>query len=119
MPFGIRENVSQASCGPHPGGMIENSPAFQRRDSIVSYINPEGTAEWEYLWHEFRRPFGTQLFLPLNPALKRWAILRMSLRDKAFGASREFAKGINPNLHFSSIVVGLALTPPSLPLSTA
>jgi len=67
--------------------MIENSPAFQRRESIVSYISPEGTAEWEYLWHEFNRPFGTRLCLLLNPALKRWAILRMSLRDKSFWRS--------------------------------
>jgi hypothetical protein len=77
--------------------MIENSPAFQRRESIVSCISPEGTAEGEYLWHEFSRPFGTRPCLPLNQALKRWAILRMSLRDKACGAAREFPKGINAN----------------------
>ena len=75
--------------------MIENSPAFQRRESIVSCISPvSGTADWKYLWPDFSRPFGTRLCLPLNPALKRWAILTMSLRDKAFGAAREFPKGI-------------------------
>src|SRR2546422_6980734 len=74
--------------------MIENSPAFQRRESIVSCISPEGTADWKHLWHEFSRPFGTGLCVLLNPALKRWAILRMSLRDKAVGAAREFPKGI-------------------------
>ncbi len=76
--------------------MIENSPAFQRRESIVSGISPEGTADWKCLWHEFNRPFGTQLSLPLNPALKRWAILRMSLRDKAISAAREYPKSIRP-----------------------
>jgi len=29
-----------------------------------------------FLWHRFSRPFGTRLCLPLNPALKRWAILK-------------------------------------------
>ena len=73
--------------------MIENSPAFQRRESIVSCISPEGTADWKYLRHEFSRPYGTRPCLPLYPALKRWAILGMSLRDNAFGAAREFQKG--------------------------
>jgi hypothetical protein len=61
--------------------MIENSPAFQRRESIVSYFSPEGTVDGKHLWQDFSRPFGTRLSLPLNPALKRWAILTMSLRD--------------------------------------
>src|SRR5437867_950798 len=74
--------------------MTENSPAFQRRASIVNCISPEGTADRKLIKYEFIRPFGTGLYLTLNPALKRWAIFRMSLRDKEFGALREFPKGI-------------------------
>src|SRR6266498_2162718 len=94
MPFGNRQGVSQEVRRHHPGGMIENSPAFQRRDSVVSGISPEGTAEWKHLLFEFNRPFGTWHWVPLNPALKRWAILRMSLRDKTFGAAHAFTNGI-------------------------
>jgi hypothetical protein len=74
--------------------MIENSPAFQRRESSVSSIRPEGTADWTYLWQEFSRPLGTRLCLPVNPALKRWAIFMMSLRDNAFGAADDLPKDI-------------------------
>src|SRR5437870_4251607 len=51
--------------------MAENSPAFQRRDQVMSALSPEGTAEPGCL----SRPFGTHSSRPSNPALKRRAIL--------------------------------------------
>src|ERR1051325_12165584 len=62
MPLGIERH--------HPGGMTENSPAFQRRDKGVEASSPEGTLEMAC----FSRPFGTYILRTLNPALKRWAI---------------------------------------------
>ncbi len=56
---------------PHPGGMVENSPAFQRRDSGEQAPSPGGTAERE----RFSRPSGTYPSGGSNPALKRRAIL--------------------------------------------
>src|SRR5262245_53297483 len=55
----------------HPVGMVENSPAFQRRDEGEKPSSPEGAAE------EVRvsRPFGTGAVRSSNPALKRRAIL--------------------------------------------
>ena len=55
----------------HPGGMIENSPAFQRWDDGKRALSPEGTAED----HRLSRPFGTNPRDRAHPALKRWAIL--------------------------------------------
>ncbi len=46
--------------------------------------SPEGTAE------NFGRPSGTPSIPPHDPALKRWAILTLSVRDKDV----EFPKGI-------------------------
>jgi hypothetical protein len=34
---------------PHPEGMFENSPAFQRQVGAVAMISPEGTAEAQNL----------------------------------------------------------------------
>src|ERR1035437_79775 len=55
----------------HPGGMAENSPAFQRRVCRVGRIGPEGTTQAAGL----NRPFGTQRCMATVPALKRWAIV--------------------------------------------
>ena len=55
----------------HPGGMIDNSPAFQRRDRGGKTISPEGKAEPDRV----SRPYGTHPTRTLNPALKRRAIL--------------------------------------------
>ena len=55
----------------HPGGMIENSPAFQRWDGGDRALSPEGTVED----HRLSRPFGTNPCDRAHPALKRWAIL--------------------------------------------
>ena len=62
MPLGFERH--------HPGGMTENSPAFQRRDKGAEASSPEGTIEMAC----FSRPFGTYILRTLNPALKRWAI---------------------------------------------
>ena len=56
----------------HPGGMAENSPAFQRWDRGLGVPNPEGTAELVVL----SRPFGTQPSIRPHPALKRRAIFK-------------------------------------------
>ncbi len=63
MPLGFQRR--------HPGGMADNSPAFQRRDRGSGVPSPEGTAEN----HKFSRPFGTQPSIRPHPALKRWAIV--------------------------------------------
>ena len=54
----------------HPGGMVENSPAFQRRDSGKRESSPAGTAELDCV----SRPSGTYPPGTSNPALKRRAI---------------------------------------------
>src|SRR5439155_18014149 len=53
----------------HPGGMAENSPAFQRRDKGERASSPEGTVEMIRL----SRPFGTYASRTSDPALKRRA----------------------------------------------
>ncbi len=55
----------------HPGGMVENSPAFQRRDDGRRAPSPVGTAEIEC----FSRPSGTYPSGTSIPALKRRAII--------------------------------------------
>jgi hypothetical protein len=61
----------------HPGGMSENSPAFQRWGSRSSGSSPEGTAELPV-----RRPsLGTYGIKRPYPALKHWAIVSCPLRD--------------------------------------
>src|SRR5260370_28070808 len=47
----------------HPGGMAENSPAFQRRHSGTRALSPEGTAE---IAHR-SRPSGTYPSRTPNP----------------------------------------------------
>src|SRR5450759_2735103 len=56
----------------HPGGMVENSPAFQRWDRDLGVPSPEGTTEN----HKLIRPFGTQPSIRPYPALKRRAIFK-------------------------------------------
>jgi len=55
----------------HPGGMLENSPAFQRRESGDRAPSPGGTAEIAWV----SRPSGTYPTGTSNPALKRRAII--------------------------------------------
>src|SRR2546425_1209268 len=55
----------------HPGGMAENSPAFQRREIGKRTSSPEGTAETDSLG----RPSGTYSSQTSYPALKRRAIV--------------------------------------------
>jgi hypothetical protein len=56
--------------------------------------SPEGTIENSPVPGSISRPFGTGWFRRLNPTLKRWAILSLSLRDTEF---LEFPKGIMPS----------------------
>src|SRR5213593_968821 len=51
---------------PNPGGMAENSPAFQRRDQVMRALSPEGTAEPRCL----SRPFGTHSSPNLKPGVE-------------------------------------------------
>src|ERR1035441_2526329 len=55
----------------HPGGMVENSPAFQRWVRPAPQVSPEWTSAISML----NRPFGTWRPRLSVPALKRWAIL--------------------------------------------
>src|SRR5260370_4378599 len=55
----------------HPEGMVENSPAFQRRDGLERESSPAGTAETGRV----SRPSGTYPSRTSNPALKRRAII--------------------------------------------
>ena len=58
-------------------------------------MSPEGTIEERIAELVSGRPFGTQRIMVLgHPALKRWAILMLSLRDKDI----EFPKGIRLNV---------------------
>ena len=69
----------------HPGGMIENSPAFQRWDSPQIVQRPAGTVEKiPFTGHSsaISRPFGTRLPDRPNPALNETlGYCRLSLRD--------------------------------------
>jgi len=62
------------------------SQPFQGWGSTPTDPSPEGTAnlnaESKTESAEFQPPFGTNRLLIVFPALKRWAILTMSLRDK-------------------------------------
>src|SRR6266568_4941215 len=56
---------------PHPGGRVEISPAFQRRDDGRRAPSPAGTAGIEGV----SRPSGTYPSRTSNPALNRRAII--------------------------------------------
>jgi hypothetical protein len=56
--------------------MLENSPAFQRRDIRQMTPSPEGTAES----NRVRRPHSSRR--PLNPAFKRRAIIVLPSETK-------------------------------------
>src|SRR5882672_9257808 len=51
----------------YPGRMVDNSPAFQRRDGGERPSSPEGTVEID----RFSRSFGTYFSGTSNSALKR------------------------------------------------
>ncbi len=58
------------------------------------YPSPEGTTETQIRNRIFCRPSGTRFPSCVSPALKRRAILMLSLRDE----SVEFPKGIAPHI---------------------
>jgi len=80
---------------------IDNSPAFQCRVQSANDPSPAGTTDVcqskslamaETEGHAFSRPGGTRAGAGDNPALKRRAIIAMSLRDEA-GATPKTATG--------------------------
>ena len=80
---------------------IDNSPAFQCRVQSANDPSPAGTTDVckskslamaETECHAFSRPGGTRAGAGDNPALKRRAIIAMSLRDEA-GATPKTATG--------------------------
>jgi len=100
--------ISTYSCGSYPGGISENSPAFQRRDSNGRLSSPEGTAELELVAKvtcrqnpnaEFRisrrsdfsnrlelvtlsRPLRDLFLLNFKPGVETPGYYRLSLRDR-------------------------------------
>src|SRR5438445_7717214 len=71
MPLGFR--------GPHPGGMVDNSPTFQCWDHENRQPSPEGTDD--NLLSQVQQKVVSQPSLrdsssqTSNPTLKRWAII--------------------------------------------
>src|SRR5712691_4073872 len=81
------QSPSNATCNlSHPGGMAENSPAFQRWDNHESASRPEGTAESAARGTGekqcLNRPFGTYSFRTLKPSVETLGYCRLSLRDR-------------------------------------
>jgi len=64
-----------------PEGTSESSPAFQRWVGRQKVASPEGTAEVQSHSHSSVVPSGLVCRAGCFPALKRRAILKMSLRD--------------------------------------
>ena len=60
----------------HPGGMTENSPAFQRWDRGYPILNPEGTVE-----AVFQPPLRDLAHSPATPSVETLGYSRGSLRD--------------------------------------
>src|SRR5260370_18087634 len=76
-------NVDRHPADCCPEGACENSPTLWRWERGVGQASPEGTTEGLRVhFNPIGRPFGTSAPSALNPTLKRWAILKMSLRDK-------------------------------------
>src|SRR5258708_39841725 len=62
---------------PHPRGMAENSPAFQRRDAFERALSPEGTAELDWPQPSLRDSF----LLSFKPGVETPGYCHLSLRD--------------------------------------
>jgi len=65
-----------------PKGHLKIAQRFSVGYAAPRFLSPEGTAEKAPILRALSRPFGTFSLWPVNPTLKRWAILGMSLRDK-------------------------------------
>jgi hypothetical protein len=61
---------------PCPGGMTENSPAFQRREQADAGRVPKGRLNGGRSAQLFNRPSGTRHRFPASPALKRRASVK-------------------------------------------
>ena len=85
----VKEQRCEASAagGPglrlYPGGMVDNSPTFQRWVASSEGLSPEGTAE--IVLAPSAVPSGLILSLALIPTLKRWAILACPFGTKLVG----------------------------------
>src|SRR5260370_28122827 len=90
-----------------PKGLRENSPAFQRREEGRRFLVPQGRLNPALRPHYFSRPCGTGSAVGLVPALKRRAILIVSLRDNfppIFGKNKELRRARNVLL-FRSLAI--------------
>src|SRR5437870_3893501 len=83
----------QSECF-HPGGMAENSPAFQRWDRDRAFPSPEGTAEPVASQPSLR---DLSLRLPL-PGVETLGYCRMSLRDKGAGPFIQILRASDRNV---------------------
>ena len=72
-----------------PAAVPEGHSTIAQRFSVgvprTMKSSPEGTAERRSVRRPVSRPFGTCSWVRLNPTLKRWAIVGLSLRDKEQG----------------------------------
>src|SRR5258708_2322059 len=69
----------------HPGGMDENSPAFQRWDRSQTSPSPGGTAEPAAFQASLRDSSATTP----TPSIETLGYFRMSLRDRAAGRASQ------------------------------
>jgi len=107
----------------HPGGMNENTPAFQRweRGSVVP--SPEGTAEWVRYRPSLRGDLSPRASTPsVETTFQRWAILGgpsrtptgiglKTWRNRSSGAYPNCLSGLRPIEHlFSALAAGVSST---------
>jgi prepilin-type N-terminal cleavage/methylation domain-containing protein len=70
------------SANRYPEGIIENSPAFQRRDAVVCSHSPEGTAESRRSGHGIRPSLRDLCRLLSERGVETPGYSHLSLRDK-------------------------------------
>src|ERR1041385_6593189 len=104
----------QKKCRPDPGGITDNSPAFQRWVQWLPTSSPDGTPDsargkgclLERHTCGVSRPFGTWLSGLRNPTLKRWAIVTnpSGMLFSLFGKLRSVRLLRGANFRFVRIV---------------
>ena len=87
------ENSKNPRKSPVPEGQTKIAQRFSVGIAMITGSSPEGTADLSVFCVRVSRPSGTWHFCILNPTLKRWAILRMSLRDRGCG---DLQKALGP-----------------------
>src|SRR5258708_37353965 len=78
----------------HPGGMVENSPAFQRWDCGQTFPSPEGTADAAAFQASLRDAFATAP----TPSAKALGYFRLSLRDRGVGPASQILVALDRNV---------------------